>query len=36
MIIPKLAYIRYLIITNCEPNIAERILKEIEGLFKDE
>lgn len=36
MTIPKLAYIKYLIITNCEPAIAETIIKEIEKLLKGE
>lgn len=34
MIIPKLAYIKYLIITNCEPAIASAILKELEEITK--
>ena len=34
MTIPKLAYIKYLIMTNCEPNIAQAILKELEELLK--
>lgn len=36
MIISKLAYIKYLIVTNCEPTIAEIILKELKELLKGE